>query len=267
MKNTNVIKVGGNGKACYGIGSRISFSLLSSLKDGRKQILCFDTCRDYINDCLISFFNVTAGNVGSSHWKKGMVPVDTARLRLLIAKDLSMGETREDLHRKLRAAKNIINMYENIAGFKKRSVIKRVEHSNPNIKFCWVVISPPEWLKSSHLVSMITLIFRIVVESGGFEQLRNVKEVEQRFKELCEKNSGRYNDCGHYLTNSWERFRMLMEYYDDLFGSKTNAFWYPLRKVTSWHSCGGIVSLCRYETDVKDIDDLMRKAWEKWQKQ
>ncbi len=266
MKNIEAIKVDGNGKSIYDVSTKISFSLFSSQKEGRKQILSFDSCRDYINDCLISFFNVTSGLPGNSHWKETNPKVDTTRLRLLIAKKLLSNETKEELHNKLRAAKRIINMYEAIAGFKKRSVLRRVIHSNENIKHCWAFIGPPEWMKSSNLVSMITLIIRIVVESGKFEHLRNIREVENRFKELCFQHRGHYNDCGAYLSASWPKFRMLMEKYNELFRSKTTAFWYPSSMTSRWHSSGGIVSLCKFETCVDHIDDLMREACAEWEK-
>jgi hypothetical protein len=262
MKEKEVVKVDGNGSSMYSLSTRLSFSLLSSLKDGRKQILGLDTCRDWINDCLISFFNIMAGNSGSHYWKITDPPVDTTRLRLLIAKSLLDNETAEGLHNKMRAVKRIINMYEEIAGFKKKSVLRRVEHSDLKVKHCWVLIGPSEWLKSSHLVSMITLITRIIVVNNGFENLRNIKEVEKKFEDLS-RNRDRYTD-NTYLSIAWPKFRMLMTYYNEIFRSRPTDFWYPPSKVNDWHSYGGIVSLCNFETDVPHIDELIKNSWEMW---
>jgi hypothetical protein len=264
MNDAKVIEVDGNGKSMYGASSRISFSLISSYQEGHKQLLGLETCRDYINDCLISFFNVKAGNLGTHYWTKLDPQVDTSQLYILMSKSLLPSETKDSLHEKMCSAKRIINMYEDLAGFKKRSVLKWAKHSNKNIKLCWVLTSPPEWLKSSHLVSMITLIFRVVIESKGFEGLKNINEVEERFNELCNENYKKYNDCGAYLPITWPKFRMLMEYYDEMFRSKTNDFWYPSSMVSGWHGNGGIVSLCRFSTNVDRIDNLTKSMWEMW---
>jgi hypothetical protein len=260
------IKVDANGHGNYSVGSQISFALLSSPTDGRKQVRCFVNCRDYINDSMISFYNIKNNKQGNSWWRKTNPPIDTENLRLLIAKDLYGSEKEETLRERLYSAKRIINMYEEYAGFESRSVFARADYSSSKIKYCWVLTGPKEWMKSSHLVSMITLIFRVVVECGGFEEFTTLDEVEKRFNDLCTKNTGRCSDTDRLLPKSWPRFRMLMEYYDRLFGSKTLGFWHPDGLVDNWHSAGGIYSLCSLNV-TREINEEVKKAWEDWKKE
>jgi hypothetical protein len=259
------IKVGGNKKVTYGVG-RIAFSLISSPKDGRKHVLGFQTCRDYINDCLISFFNASGPIKG--YWREGTdPPVDTERLRLVIAKGLSENETEDDLRKKIYAAKRIINMYEDLAGFTKKSTIARVEHSTPTIKYCWLLTGPEEWLKASNLISLITLTFRVVVDHGGFENFKTLEEVEGRFKELIDADGSGYGDCGLYLPALLPKLRMILECYDKLFRNKPFTFWYPSSKVGGWHSSGGIYCLCDSKTSVSHIENAMNEMYEIWKKE
>jgi hypothetical protein len=260
------IKINANGHGHYGTGQRISFSLSSSPKDGRRQIREFMTCRDYINDCLISFFTIMGGNKrGNDYWKKDHAPVDSDNLRLIITKDLGPGETEESLRGRLYSAKRILNMYEEYAGFENRSVLSRADHSSDRIKYCWILTGPGEWMKASNLVSMVTLIFRVVVNSGGFEDFTTLDEVEARFKTLCYPNLKEWTDLGDLLPTAWPKFRMLMKYYDRLFRSKPLEFWYPQDCVTDWHGSGGIRTLCSFKVRDAAINKEMISAWKDWQ--
>lgn len=261
------IKVDSNRYGSYGVGRKISFSLVSSPKDGRKQIREFMTCRDYINDCLISFFNIKSGRKGNSYWSKDNAPVDPDNLRLIIAKTLGPNETEDSLRGRLYSAKRIINMYEDLGEFSSRSVLSRVDHSSGKVDLCWILTGPGEWMKASQLVSMVTLIFRVVVDNGGFEDFTTLDEVEERFKALCYKYHESWSDLGDFLPIAWPKFRMLMRYHNRLFISKPEGFWYPAEGVSMWHGPGGIRTLCSFKTEFSAIDKEMKKAWADWLKE
>lgn len=227
-------------------GGQISFTLVAGPGQGWKQVREFSTCRDFINDRIIVDYN---NRRASSDFHRGRV--DKRYLRLLIS---ASGKS------KIFAAKRVINMYENLAGWKRKSTIKWVEHNSKSIGGCWMLTGPSKWMKSSHLVSMVTLIFRIVLDCGGFENLTTLDEVEARFSSICvDKVKGRYRDSYNILPSSWPMFRMLMTRYDAIFGNLKHTDANPPNMVNKWHGPGGIMSLCTFKTNVKILDSRMKK--------
>jgi hypothetical protein len=247
-----VIEIDGGDHATYFRGNhKIVFSLVSR---DNKLVRELASCRDYINDCVISYLNREEAPPGRhmGKWSKGRnAPPDFASLRLIMQRSANRrnGETQKLITERIFDAKRIINMYEELAGFARRSKIKQVKLKGIN---CWLLVGPSQWMKSTHLISMVTLIFRVVVERGGFHDCETLKQVEDRFGELCggqRKATGSQclalgsGDLNRLLPVSWPKFRMYMEMYNYIFGSKTKSFWSPLGGVGKWHGPGGIYSL------------------------
>lgn len=257
------IKVNGDGKVQYEVSRALNFSLVSSPANGRKQVIAFQTCRDYVNDSIISFINHKVSTNG--YWSPGKnAEIDLETLRILFTHSAGGEINEETLRKRMYSAKRIINMYENLTNWRERSVLSRVDHSCERIKCCWLMTGPGEWMKATHLVSMITLIFRVVISNGGFSKLENLDQVEKRFKELCTPGSSLWTDLGDYLPKSYKKFRMLMGYYDRLFGNFTHEQCNPPEYVHYWHDGGGIRSFCTFSTRVPRIDDNTKSAWRSW---
>ena len=256
------IKVDGDGHADYGVGNSISFSFVSSPADGRRQVKPLETCRDFMNDIMISFINNKGGT-----WKgKQNAPIDLNTFRLLLAKHVPNRESEERLRKSMYTAKRIINMYETLAGWKQKSVLSRVEHSSAGIKHCWLLTGPGEWMKATHLVSMVTLIFRVVIERGGFDDCDTLDKVEERFKKLCDGHKEVWSDLGDYLPKSWLKYRILMKKYNDLFGKFTHQQCNPASAVNRWHDEGGIRSFCTLNTGVAEITARTKEVFSDWEK-
>lgn len=253
------ITVEGINKSGYDLNNRINFSLLSSPKNGRRQIRCFESCRDYINDCMISFYNYNGKDKRGRWDPETDAPLDINYTRLLIAK--STKNYKETVQR-IYSAKRIINMYEDLTDWKRRSVLARVEHNDSNVKYCWALTGPGQWMKSSHLISMITLIFRVVDSNGDFEDMTTLDQVERRLKRLCELKGSL--DLDSYLPVILPKLRMLMVRYNELFGNFSYTECNPPEEINSWHNTGGIVSLCSEKTGVASIDNRFRKEYELW---
>lgn len=270
------IKIDNNNMDYYSsLYPRIGFSLVSAPRDGWKQIRGFAVCRDYINDCLVAAVNAKHFNKGkgTGYWQKGTnPPVDFSYLRLLIIKDPAKEGDHEVDKRRIFAAKRIINMYEELAGFKRKSTIKKVEHSKEDVKNCWLLVGPSQWMKASQLVSMVTLIFRVVVTNGGFNDCNNLDQVEARFGELCKSAktlksrfyTPGFGDIKTLLPKSWPKFRALMVEYDTLFGNKPKEFWYPKAGVGNWHGQGGIYSLCTLSGSIPHIKAETKAAFKRY---
>lgn len=250
----------------YGLtGSRINFTLVSSPKEGRKQIRVFSGCRDYINDAITQFVNRDEEldkGVYAYKWTKSMPPIDLSKLRLLISSYLG-DDTEKQL---LYSAKRVLNMYEELAGFTSRSVLARVDHDNPRIDKCWLCTGPGEYMKTSHLVSWATLVFRVAYNHGGFEDLENIDQVEARFASLCDQVPHSRSDRGRVLRGAWPKARMFFERYNEIFADRDHKFFMPASLGNSWHGPGGIMSLATMATGVSHVDELVKRNWATWSK-
>lgn len=249
----------------------IGFSLVS--RNGR-LVRVVSACRDYINDCVIAYLNqhksISKSGSGIGWCKERNATIDFNSLRLLISKGVSVGVTNEIIEARIFDAKRIINMYEELAGFSRRSKIKRVKLKGYG---CWLLIGPSQWMKSTHLISMVTLIFRVVSCHGGFNDCESLDHVEERFSKLCGsckdgtiKWTIGSDDLIRLLPASWPKFRMFMELYPRMFGSKTKKFWNPEEGVGQWHGPGGIFSLSTKKMPNKSIKCHLHKMDEIYQK-
>jgi hypothetical protein len=245
------IQIDANGKSGYKMNANIAFALVSTPELGRKQITEFYTCRDFINDTMMSFYS----NNGA-YWNDRMPSIDTDNLRMLITSNVS-----NDQVQALYTAKRILNMYEKLAKFSQTSVMTRVDH--PMQGGCWQLLGPGEWMISSNLVSMVTLIFRVVRKAWPdyFENVQTLDEAEANFKRFVERFG---SDCDvTYLGDSWPKFRMFMKEFQTIFGQYTARQLHEMSSGSSWHRHGGISQLGKFDTRVKIIDEGCKKAWEK----
>lgn len=256
-------------KLLYNPG-RLCFSLVSSPEDGFKMVKEFSPCRDYINDCVIQSHYKDSPKVKKAsgymkQWKG--IDADESTLRLLVCKDQK--EDIKTAEKRFKDALKVINLYENFAKWKTKSTLSRVKfvnnkYKNVNIDGCWLLTGPKEWMKSTHLISMVTLIVRVVYRNPIFSKCRSIKSIERCFALLCSKSSpGTWTDLGDYLPKCWPKFRMLMKDYDKVFGDLSFEDCNPLDMCFEWHDKGGIVSLCSYITKVPELDKRVREVWTK----
>lgn len=247
---SSTIKVNASSKVQYRISPGVNFAFVSSPENGRVQLTEFFTCRDYMNDTMRNFY------LGL---KEFTMPLDTDRLRVLIAHN----GTNPDWAKKFFVAKKIINLYEELAGFDKKSIVTRVEHSKPeNVKECWQLLGPGEWMRYSQLVSMVTLIIRAVVSAKLVKAPETVKEAEKLLNSLVRESSeGIASDYTHYLPRCILYFSLLMERFKDIFTLDVVKA-HTTEKAFSWHESGGVYSLCRYKTGVDGLDTKLHHLFE-----
>lgn len=245
----------------YGV-SGVGFSFVSSKQKERKQVSQIYTCRDFLNDDMIGTLNKAT----NGHFLEDL---DFEKLRLLIF----VGKATKDVVFK---TKEILNMYENL-GKIPRSVISSVDSTGWKFQTrpagIYLLTGDKKWMHTSHLVSMITSLFRVCCCYLPEEELLEVASLEDAEKlfELyyptVEISPYNVHIDKHIFTPAWPKFRMMMEKYDDLFGRFSKEELMPANKVKSWHSCGGIMSLTTFTTKVETLDGNMRKYWEEWKKE
>jgi len=259
-----LLRIRGKSPGPYESNSRneyIRFAMVSKPVDGiRRQATPFYTCRDFINDTLRDCVH--------EHTESGKYSdaVDLTKLRLLIGRDCKNKVERYAFKEKLFSAKRLINFYEKIAGWGNPSVITTVRLENGTARNAWLLTGPQEWLRYSHLTSMITLVFRVMSNYGPIKFM-DVDDIE----EWCEgvikkydedKTSGSYRtdwDIEHYLRQSYQKFYMMMKYYDKIFCDPMEDA-YP--ESGSVHSNGGIFQLCSFTTGCSPLDKRMKEIWE-----
>jgi hypothetical protein len=255
--------------------TRPSFALVSSPKEGRKQMTQLFTCRDFINDAMLSFYT----NVHFGYNAEYPVKLDTSKLRLMIA---GTGKVSDDEKKQkasaVYAAKRIINIYEKLAGFAPVSVVSRVDRFDETDKkkltggAAWLLTGPSEWMRVSQLVSMITLIFRVIWRTNTLpkEELKNINDVNAFFKQIVDSygKSGYDSPLGEdrgYIPH-YPKYEMFMAKYKELFGSLSIETLFP-KGASGWHSNGGITALSRSSTGIRVLDEKVNGAWKTWREE
>lgn len=234
--------------------SRLAFSLVSSPKNGRKQCITLVTCRDFIHDSIRDHVNDTRE---SSYYHPGVNPsIDMDKMRLLV----SIAGDPEITKRSLFSGKRVLNIYENLAGWKP-SVISTVKHNQ--YKNAWLITGPKEWMNYSAMLSMVTLILRVSVNHGPIEAT-NIEELSAWWKNLIEKPPSPYGDI-NYIVTTHDKFRILVEHYDKIF-IKGYEEAYPKNTRVPFHGGGGIVSLCTYTSGLGELDERFKKIVKKYSK-
>jgi len=248
------IKIDTCGKVNYAGCGSIEYAFVAGPESNRKMITPFYSCRDYINDTMIAFYNK-----GGSHWNDEMLPLDTKHLRMLITIKNKLDDSKKRIAR-IYTAKRILNMYEEVAGWEGRSIISRVDTDTDKIVHCWQLLGPEQWMHFSCLTSMVTLIFRVVQYHGGFSKLETLKNVEKLFAKIAGVGERYMSDRG-YLNNAWPKFQMYMKNYNKLFGQYTPQQLHPASCLGDWHGPGGINSLSQFGTHVEIVDVNVKKTW------
>jgi hypothetical protein len=239
-------------------GGDIAFTLISSPAKGRQAVMQVMTCRDYINDVMMKsrrpkyLFN----------YYNGEIPVDWDRLRLGIF--THVGKNVEEEHEKLLFAKKIINIYEKLGHFSRKSTITRSEYDEKTN--AWLLTGPKEWMKSTHLVSMVTLILRVVHKIDIFKlpkksEINNISDINAFFEKI--KNDNILGIDHNYL-KSYKIFEILMVRYSQIFDIPRRSL-FPKQPHCLWHSKGGINSLCNTQTYITELDENVRKECKIWQ--
>jgi len=244
------------------LSNNILFSIATK-KDGKRyKATRWSGCRDYVNDALIANVNGRNKYNGANSIKYN---IDFEKLRLLI------DYRQKDKKAAIFAAKKMINAYEKIAGFQEKSVISSVadvqsSSSEPEAQTC-LITGPGEWLKCSQLTSLITLVTRIfwrvsdnVPKDMSFEDIKEINEFWR--KVVAGKFGTSCIDISSYASN-YKRWGVLMENFAEVFNGLNSADLYPKDYVKTWHSSGGIVSLSNMQTQIKELDNRLRKLFEK----
>jgi hypothetical protein len=235
----------GDTSSIYSSGS-IAYALVSSPKKGRQQIHSVCTCKDFLHDVVRAYLHPDSEEASTTYYKEDSPDVDMTALRLLLTRDRFEGESVDQFKKKIFSAKAVLNVYEKAYGWKP-SKISTVVH--PNFDHAWLLTGPPQWMRASYMVSLVSLILRLGGGKGPFPAFDNVKQVQAYWAKLCSNHTG--GDVG-LMSSVHTKLPVLFENFDDLF-AKTPKELYPHTYKSGWfHSSGGIVNFCGFSTDMPE---------------
>ncbi len=247
--------------------SGILFSFVARVKDAedriiRKQATQFFSCRDHVNDALRAHVHQRHNGVYGSGTNP---PIDMDKMRMLVRKDCKEKEF-DRYKERFFSAKRVLNYYEKVAGWD-TSKITTVKMKKKKDIAAWLVTGPKQWISYAQLMSMVTLIFRVIGNYGPIEFSDNY-DIEKWFSDLIERynddvKSGIFQqdaDLNTYLPASWDKFLMLVTRYDEIFTQSVDKA-YP--EQGNIHSVGGIYHLCSFQgTTDTTLDENMKDVWE-----
>jgi len=229
-------------------GGDIVFALVSSPANGRKQIMSFEQCKAYLHDAAMDHV------VGTSHYlgKEKAALIDMDKLRLLIGTDDIASKELKEFKERLFNAKRIINLLEKEAGWD-LSKIASVDHDCYS-KGVWLLTGPKEWMSTPHMLSLVTLVIRVICRRGCIEP-ETENSVTKMFDKWARKSDGNYSDS-EYLSSCWNKIFLVMRNYKTLFKGLT------LEQTYDDTRCGthsnGIAYLCNCSCGSDTINKRMR---------
>ena len=261
------IKVDINVYSAPSIYKSLQFSLLSAPKHGSKQVCSWSTCRDYLHDTYRGWLHRDTPNAKLTRSltrrdDDTSVP-DTKKLRLLIT---SLNETCYGLNTQetLFVGKRILNIYEELLGFSK-STITTVDYplSQKNTAYkeymatVWLFRGSNEWIKSPHLLSIVTLILRMAYKLRKIPVFKDnsMQEVAAVIKDFC-KDSTSCTEAD-YIKKVASALPVVLAHHDELFTHSMNDAYD--KSSYEFHSRGGIIALCTGRSPLEDLNTKIKK--------
>jgi hypothetical protein len=247
--------------------SGIMFSFVTRATDAediitRRQSTQFFTCRDHVNDALRAHVHQRHNGVYDYGTNP---PIDMEKMRMLVRRDCKK-ESFDKYRERVFSAKRVLNFYENAASWPLSKVTTVKMKKKKNVA-AWLITGPKQWVSYSQLMSMVTLIFRVISNYGPIEFTDN-NDIERWFGNLVEKydedvESGIFQqdpDLNTYLPHSLDKFHMLVTRYDDIFTQSVDEA-YPAEG--NVHSAGGVYHLCSFQSSANPtLDKNMSAVWE-----
>ena len=242
----------------------LQFSLLSAPKHGSKQVCSWSCCRDYLHDTYRGWLHPDSGGARTAmsvirRRDDKSVP-DIKKLRLLIA---SLDETPYGLSTQeaLFVGKRMLNIYEEFLGFSK-STITTVAYPLPKGLFgknvtVWLFSGSKEWIKSPHLLSIVTLILRVAYRLRKLPVFKDnsMQEVDEVLRDF-HATSVQCSDTT-YVKRVVAALPVVLAHHNELFTHPMSEAYE--RDAYNFHSRGGIVSLCDYNSPLTDLNAKVKK--------
>jgi hypothetical protein len=248
--------------------SKIYFSFVNKEMD--QVCLKFHLCRDYLHDAVRCHVHNKSTESFSNHqyYPGKNPPLDMENIRLVVTsfpnkntfKFLKVKEKVwwEDFKTGLYTGKRAINAFEEEMGLSKKSTVKQVKIDISNIKKAWLLVGPGEWMRNPHLLSVYTFLLRVYITLGQEKHFETVEEVENGLINNVTEINNKIN-YGNIVCNCWNKLALILKNRDDIFPPEEDfKLLFPESPAYSFHSSGGINSLCLSRTSVNSVNENMK---------
>jgi len=171
----------------------MKFALANEIDGKIKQCHEWVKCRDFIPDVVRgSITNKNISIYGLKYNPNEHVPVCKERTMILITMS---GIEPRGFRIKLNQAMIMINRYENLAG---QDIGKLTKVAGNKIhKHVWLYTGPKMWIAHPHMISLITLLFRIPIQ---FENEKYSKMSNMEIYESIIKNNKKSTNNRKYIS-------------------------------------------------------------------
>jgi hypothetical protein len=235
----------------------MKFSLANEI-DGRiKQCHPWVKCRDFIHDVIRgSLTKSTVSIYGLKYVPSKHPEVSVEKSMMLITMD---GIEPIGFRKKLNSAMMMINRYENLVG-QNLSKLSKVAGSN-TYKHVWLFSGPKMWIAQPHMISLLTLLFRLPIEFGK-EKYSN-RSNEEIFNSIVKNNEG-LKDTNNlkYIKAIKSRVENVVKHINmfpvDEKGMST-AYKDANINLGSFHNRLGIVSVCSMCSGSEKINEVVNE--------
>ena len=187
---------------------QIFFAYINKSEDGTRQLATnFMQCREYVSMAYHSFIK---NENGAYHIFGSDFPLDMDTLRLLV---MTSPSSHDKMRENIFNAKAVLNIIENFFEFESTSKISTVKLENGNYK-AWLFTGPKEWLMCPQMLSIYTLVVRLLskvkIEADNFDA------VEESFRRIAE-NADKIQGDSYFLRNLWDKLYVLLKFRKEIF--------------------------------------------------
>lgn len=233
----------------------MKFALANEIDGKIKQCHEWVKCRDFIPDVVRG--SITKSNIsihGLKYNPKKHVPVCKEKTMILITMS---GVEPRSFRVKLNQAMLMINRYENLAG---QDIGKLTKVSGNNVhKHVWLYVGPKMWVAHPHMISLITLLFRIPVqfENEKYSKMNNAEIYESIIKNNKKAtNNRRYISAIKGVVDSVVKCTDMFPVDDD---GMSKLYTNKNIELGRFHNDLGIVSVCCGTSASKNINDIVKE--------
>ena len=209
--------------------------------------------RDFLHDALRTrITGVRSSIYGFIYDVKTHPPIDLKRTRMLVKKSGVKKEEYATILANMKRAKKIINHFEDLAGVSKTKLEEIADVKGIPV---YLFTGPPFWQKSPQLISLFTFLIRLGVKNITFKDEESMKKA---LEEVSVKPADRDNDTA-YLKTCYDKLHIVIKNWKVLFSNKDKDIIFPKTLgIGTFHNQAGIVSLCRFISPTKPMNDKLK---------
>ena len=247
-----VLKVKSKKGESYGASyshSGYMFAYCSKIANNEvKQQSGFNSCREDLASCLF--------------YDNGAIHTDRSRYIVRHVTSSKADKIEKWFGTKTKVGLRIVNIMEDRHGWPLTKMydagtqvrkLGSYDYGNPQqlTTFQKVLIGSSRWVRSPHMVSLYTLLFRLPTKVKRFDSIENYEDLEK----ACKKCGGASSGDAYYVANTFKFWDMLMANFAWMFAGSTSKDNFKRANYNNSEYNEGISKPCRFECYNKQINE------------